>query len=257
MCKGFIRLPHAADSSGREAVAGGLLFGKYLRIFRVASIIRCILAVFAIGMAVGTGVAFSQDEAVLEKLKRTTVNFHEVIRGVYRSGLIPEEAAPLLKELGIKTVLSFDNNRKRAEREKERLERLGINVILIPWSGWDEPEDEAIAHILRLMESHELRPILVHCKQGQERTGVVVACWRMAQEKWSADEAYREMKTYGFRSFRYGHLKKYVYHFARRQGNQNAEIENVWERMKTNVLYFFYRLRKLNPFLSAAPFLIY
>ena len=72
-----------------------------LSILRLTSIL---LGILASGTGFGTPIAFSEDKAALEELKKIAVNFHEVAPGLYRSGLIPEKAAPLLKELGIKTV---------------------------------------------------------------------------------------------------------------------------------------------------------
>lgn len=226
------------------------LYRKYLRILLIASSIS---AIFWMDAGRDPSFAFSQKDGVLDKLKKTAVNFHEVTPGIYRSGLVSEKAAPLLKELGIKTVISFDDNRKRAEQEAEILRQQGIDIVQIPWSGWDYPDGLVIQKTLELMEDSNRRPVLVHCKHGQERTGVAIACWRIAHEGWSAEKAYQEMKAHGFRSFQYGHLKKYVYDFAGTHGASNIEIANSLEQFKTNVLSFFYQLRKLNPFLVSEP----
>ena len=216
---------------------------KYLRILSFPSII---LAVFVLGRGMAPAFALSDKEAVLAKLEQTAVNFHEVEDSIYRSGLISEEAAPLLKELGIKTVVNFDDNQKRAAKEEEFLKRFGIQTVSIPWSGWEEPSQEVMNKTLEFLNSPEAKPVLVHCKHGQERTGVAIACWRVANQGWSAEKAYQEMKAHGFRPFRYGHLKKYVYDFAQARGDQKASIENKAEQIKTSVLSFFYKLRKLN-----------
>ena len=89
----------------------------------------------------GIGGAFAGEEAALGQLKKEAVNFHQVVPGIYRSGLIPKTACQRLKEAGIKTVISFDNNRKRAQEEEERLKSLGISVIQMPWSGWEYPKE--------------------------------------------------------------------------------------------------------------------
>ena len=217
---------------------------KYLRILAAFIIVLA----FGINAGAAPAYALSEKEAALEKLKEEAINFHEVTPGLYRSGLIPEKSAPLLNQLGIKTVISFDNNKKRAKREAETLKSLGINLVSIPWSGWDLPDGAVIKRTLEVIETADAKPVLVHCKHGQERTGVAIACWRIANESWPPEKAYQEMKAYGFRSFRYGHLKKYVYDFAKARGVWESEISNPWEQMKTNVLSFFYQLRKLNLF---------
>lgn len=193
-----------------------------------------------------SGFAESDRDELFEKIKPTVYNFREVTPTIYRSGLISKEAVPYLKELGIKTVLTFDNQPKRVAEEQKYLKEAGIESISIPWSGWDDPDDATIQKIHEIMNSPEHQPILIHCKHGQERTGVVVATWRISHQNWSADQAYQEMKGCGFRPFQYGHLKKYVYNFASTHGDQNAKISTL-ERIKTEVLSFFYRLRKLNP----------
>lgn len=191
----------------------------------------------------------SEKDVLFEKLNDTAFNFHQVTPNLYRSGLISKESVPFLKELGIKTVLSFDNDLKRVQEEQEFLEEAGIKLIPIPWSGWNDPNDETIKKIHEIMNASELQPLLVHCKRGQERTGVAIASWRIASQGWGFNRAYQEMKSHGFRSFQYGHLKNYVFDFAKRHGDQKTEIGTL-EQLKTKVLSFFYRLRKLNPFLA-------
>lgn len=190
-------------------------------------------------------IAKSEKDALFEKLDETAYNFRQVTPDLYRSGLISKESVPYLKELGIKTVLTFDNELERVRKEQKFLEDAGIKSISIPWSGWDDPNDQTIQKIHEIMNKSERQPILVHCKHGQERTGVVVATWRIAYQDWSYDQAYQEMKSCGFRWFQYGHLKNYVFDFAKERGDQKAEIGTL-ERIKTKAFSFFYSLLKLN-----------
>lgn len=214
---------------------------KLVRLFFLLSVSSVLILAFS-----PLGSAGPEQDALFEKLKKTTYNFRQVTPAIYRSGLISKESVPYLKELGIKTVLTFDNQPKRVAEEQQFLKEAGIESISIPWSGWDDPDDETIRKIHQVMDSPERQPILVHCKHGQERTGVVLATWRISRQNWNVDQAYREMKACGFRPFQYGHLKKYVYNFADTRDDQNAKM-NTLERIKTEVLSFFYRLRKLNP----------
>lgn len=207
-----------------------------------------ILIVCLFTAAVFTGQAYGEKEAALEKLKKNVFNFHEVGPGIYRSGLIFKETAPLLSELGVKTVISFHDDKALAEREKQFLETYGIRMIWLPWEGVERPKDEMIEKSIELMDTAELKPILLHCKRGAERTGVTVASYRVVKEGWPAARAYEEMKAHKFRFFRYGHLKKYLYDLAYQRGDSEARIDNALERTKTNTLSSIYRLRKLSPF---------
>jgi len=196
---------------------------------------------------------FSQKEEALSALEKIVDNFHEVAPGIYRSGLISEEAAPHLKELGVKTVINFDNKEKRARKEIANLELSGIYTIWIPWSGWEEPEDRHMDTFLALMKTESLKPILIHCKKGSERTGLAIGLWRVAALGWPAEKAYEEMRSYGYRTSLWGHFKRYLYRFARKRGEQEAKFETKFERGRVKSLYFLYQLRKLNPFRGDIP----
>ena len=113
---------------------------KFLRTSRNLLII--LYVVVAAVIRLGPSFALSETEAVVKRLQKVVIHFDEAAPGVYRGGLIPEEAVPLLKELGVKTVINFDNDEERATQEEARLKLFGIYTIRMPWSGWDYPEDK-------------------------------------------------------------------------------------------------------------------
>ena len=41
------------------------------------------------------------------------------------------------------------------------------------------------------------KPVFVHCMKGQDRTGVVIAAYRIRRQGWTFDQAYQEMLSYG------------------------------------------------------------
>ena len=198
------------------------------------------------GLVVSPPVALSDKASALETLKETIVHFDEASPGVYRGGRVPEAAAPLLKELGVKTVINFDNKNAYARKEEEHLKLFGIYTVRMPWSGFDYPKDEDIEKFLTLMATPDLKPIMVHCKRGSERTGTTMAIWRMKEFGWPVEKAYEEMLKFDYRRFRQGHLKEYVFEYAREHGDETAKI-GMLERMKTKVLYVIGKLGKLNP----------
>lgn len=200
--------------------------------------------------AVQTLGAAGEKAKTLAELKRSVIHFDQAAEDVYRGGLISEKAIALLGGLGVKTVVSFDNNKRRSEWEAERLKNFGIRQIAIPWSGWDKPQDKDIEKFLEVMSASGLRPIYVHCKRGSERTGTAMAVWRISACGWPVQKAYEEMKRYEYRSFRQGHLKQYVYEYAQKAGGANTRIDDWVERVRIEALYSFYQLRKLNPFLN-------
>jgi protein-tyrosine phosphatase len=96
--------------------------------------------------------------------------------------------------MGVNIVVDLHAN--DASEEKE-VRRLGLQYVAIPWHcPW--PRDEIFARFLRLLHENKGKKVFVHCRLGDDRTGMMVAAYRMAEEGWTADEAMIEMKSFGF-----------------------------------------------------------
>jgi len=184
----------------------------------------------------------------LIQLREAGLNFTEVLPGVYRSSLVYEETAPLLKELGIKTVLNMHHDVAHARRERDFLKAFDIEMIWLPWRGSEMPRDEDVEKMHELMGDPALKPVLVHCAHGVDRTGVAVATWRIAKQGWTATRAFEEMKAYGHSPVWYGHLGDYIFRYARAHGQSEVRQTSFFERVRTNTVYSIYQLKKLNPF---------
>lgn len=59
------------------------------------------------------------------------------------------------------------------------------------------PRMEQMIDFLSLVAKQDNRPVFVHCEAGMGRTGVAVACYRMAVENWTLEQAMEEGKRYG------------------------------------------------------------
>src|SRR5258705_13690190 len=53
-------------------------------------------------------------------------------------------------------------------------------------------DPEQIHATLKLLGNSEHGPVYLHCRRGHDRTGVVIACFRIAHEGWSNDKAIQE-----------------------------------------------------------------
>jgi hypothetical protein len=60
------------------------------------------------------------------------------------------------------------------------------------------PSDNQVATFLKLFRDNPGRKIFVHCYFGDDRTGVMVASYRMAEQHWTTDQAYNEMRAFHF-----------------------------------------------------------
>jgi len=130
-----------------------------------------------------------------KKLEQKGVpNFGEVTPTLYRGGLLNAEGLKALKKLGMNVVIDTHANDKH---EEELVESLGMKYVAIPWHcPW--PHDEIFAKFLAVVHENRGKKIFVHCRLGDDRTGMMVAAYRMAEEGWNADEAMNEMRSFGF-----------------------------------------------------------
>lgn len=124
-------------------------------------------------------------------------NFHQISENFFRGGQPTEEGIKLLAELGIKTIISFRDTQEKVLREKKFAEENGLNFINLRLKNWFASKDEEINKILEIITNPENFPVFVHCKRGADRTGTVVAAYRMKFENWTAEEANREAKKFG------------------------------------------------------------
>jgi hypothetical protein len=73
--------------------------------------------------------------------------------------------------------------------------------------------DEQVIQFLSLFHNDPKEKIFVHCRFGDDRTGVFVATYRMALEKWPAEQALNEMYFFGFNGFWHPSMKTFINEF--------------------------------------------
>ena len=124
-------------------------------------------------------------------------NFHRINENIYRGGQPTAEGIKRLAGLGIKTVINFRDSRAGVEREKQAAEENGLQFINLRLNNWFAARDDKIHKIIEVITNPEHQPVFIHCKRGADRTGTVVAVYRMLHEGWTAVEANREAKRHG------------------------------------------------------------
>lgn len=126
-------------------------------------------------------------------------NFHEVEEGFFRGGQPKEEEIKALRSLGIRTVISLRDEEDVIQWEKEVVEKNGMTFISIPLNWKRTPTQEEAHTFLSTVAGAERRPLFVHCQEGRDRSGTMVALYRIAAQGVSVEEAYREAKVLGLR----------------------------------------------------------
>jgi protein tyrosine/serine phosphatase len=130
-------------------------------------------------------------------------NFHEVDAHLFRGGQPAAGGVQRLKELGIRTIVNLRYERDVVKAEETEATAAGIRYFNIPMYGLNRPTDAQVARILKLIDDPANRPVFVHCKAGSDRTGAIVACYRIASAEWTAEQAIREAFNYGMMRVEY------------------------------------------------------
>ncbi|MCK1789888.1 tyrosine-protein phosphatase [Pseudomonas violetae] len=120
-------------------------------------------------------------------------NLFQMSPTLYRSALPDRAAVPLLTELKVATVINF-----LPEPDSGWLSSPGITQIQLPYRT-NHVDDADVLKVLRAIRDAESNgPVLMHCKHGSDRTGLMAAMYRVVIQGWSKEEALDEMTQGGF-----------------------------------------------------------
>jgi len=121
-------------------------------------------------------------------------NLYKLNDSLYRSEQPDKEAMRQLEQLGIMTVL---NTRNRIS-DTRRIRGTSLCPVHVPINAWQMSQDDLVMAMRALHRAQ--KPVLVHCLHGSDRTGAIIAAYRMIDEGWSREEAISE-----FREARFGY----------------------------------------------------
>jgi len=124
-------------------------------------------------------------------------NFHQVDPHLFRGGQPAVGGVSRLKSLGIRTIVNLRYEPDLVKAEQAEATAAGIAYYNIPMRGLNRPTDGQVTRILGLIDDPANGPVFVHCKAGSDRTGAIVACYRIARAAWTAERAIREAFDYG------------------------------------------------------------
>ena len=117
-----------------------------------------------------------------------------------------------LAHMGIKTVLDLRGGRFHRPRESKRVQAAGMRYISMRLSGLFPPRDQQVANVLAVLNDPDLWPVFVHCWRGDDRVGLVIACYRMTHDHWTNQRALAEAHSYKLNRLEFL-LERYIRHF--------------------------------------------
>jgi tyrosine-protein phosphatase SIW14 len=144
-------------------------------------------------------------------------NFHQVDEHVYRGAQPHGQGFDGLAKIGIRTVIDL-----RGEKSEETaVERAGMRYVRLPWNGYKAPAEAQIATVLALLNDNSAWPVFVHCRRGADRTGTAIACYRIAHDHWTNQQALAEAKTFGMSSLEVA-MQRFILSFIAPVTNLNT-----------------------------------
>ena len=146
-------------------------------------------------------------------------NFHRVNEKLYRGAQPKTSDLQELSKLGIKTVVDLTGEREGGPREEAQARNLGLRYFNVALKRSGRPRDADIKRILSIINTPEYQPVFVHCKEGVDRTGTVIAVYRIAHDGWTSQEASAEVERYGMHDWTAG-MKNYIHDFYLRHNKQ-------------------------------------
>jgi len=118
---------------------------------------------------------------------------YQLAPNLYRSALPDADAVPLLQSLGITTLVNLyqesDRNWLPASAH--------IREIHLPLRLGSITDQDVITVLHHIRAALADGPVLVHCRHGQNRSGLIAALWRILYQGWRVEEAIAEMRSFG------------------------------------------------------------
>jgi tyrosine-protein phosphatase SIW14 len=136
----------------------------------------------------------AQPSSLQKSMRGNLPNFAKATTTLYRGGQPSERGFHMLAKMGINIVVDLRGSR---DTERKIVTHLGMQYVALPWHC-PFPKDKIFAQFLTLLRKNPGKKIFVHCRLGDDRTGMMIAAYRMAEQGWSAEKAEQEMEKFGF-----------------------------------------------------------
>lgn len=185
--------------------------------FKSLRIISAVLALF-----IAASAARAQENAKYKELP----NYQKVNANLFRGGQPVEGGLQRLASLGIKTIINLRDDDERARAEEVEARAAGLRYFNVPLKGLRTPSDDQVNRVLAIINAPENQPVFLHCRRGSDRTGIIIACYRISHDNWTSEQAKAEAKRYGM-SVWLVWMKNYIGDYYERWSNIKAKVSRL------------------------------
>ena len=148
--------------------------------------------------------------------------FQHVSERVYRGAQPRDGGLSRLRELGINTVINLRGASAQTRAQEAEARALGLNYFNIALPNWGRPQDARVRRILEIIAAPENGRVFIHCRSGVDRTGLIVAMYRMTNEGWNANDALAEADRDGMRRTQFW-MRDYAEDYGARKAKLGPE----------------------------------
>jgi protein tyrosine/serine phosphatase len=141
--------------------------------------------------------------------ERTLPRFHEINANLYRGAQPLDGGIKRLSELGVKTIINLRGENEVTRSEVADARAAHLRYFSVPLPDLSAPSDEEVEKILAIINDAQNWPVFVHCNHGKDRTGLIIAVYRISHDGWTGKEAKAEAKQMGMSWLQVG-MKSYI-----------------------------------------------
>lgn len=140
----------------------------------------------------------TRSEQVRSKLSPLVPNFDQVSNNVWRGSAPTRQAIQALKAAGFKTIIDLRMSGMGTFTEEYNASNAGLHYVHIPLT-FAKPPINKVAEFINIASNPVNQPVYIHCRQGADRTGTLIAIMRVTKDNWTFDRAYNEMRAHHFK----------------------------------------------------------
>jgi tyrosine-protein phosphatase SIW14 len=141
-------------------------------------------------------------------------NFSQVDEHIYRGAAPSEAGLKDLRALHVSVDLDLREPGEAGDVERAEAVKLGMKYIDIPMRPLSAPTPGEVKQALEVLLAADAGPdrVFVHCRRGRDRTGTVIACYRIQHDGWTNRRALEEARKHGISIVERG-MRSYILHF--------------------------------------------
>ncbi len=124
------------------------------------------------------------------------VSFGKVDETLYRGGQPDTAGLKQLNDLGVKSIINLRMTNEIWLPEPKLAARYAMVYTNFPLDNLSAPSEQSVKQILAAIETLP-KPIFIHCQFGCDRTGTIVACYRIKHDRWTNLKALKEAEDFG------------------------------------------------------------